>query len=116
MMDGSVFAGQIEGYLINNTPPAWTMPPHQELGAYKIYVRSHYGHDHHWISTLIERRLPQNPTKPHVPFHIYIQFRNGRQVSAKNLQFIDHIHRPNPSKQIVYLSMPDGSVFCGELN
>ena len=115
MMDGSIFAGGFQR-LPDDASPAWIIPPHRELGAYNVYVRKQYGLYHHWTSSLTERRLPQNPTKPHVPFHIYIQLRNGRQISAKNLQFVDNRHRRlDPSQEVIYLAMPDGSVFLGEL-
>ena len=114
MMDGSVFAGQIEEHPIDHLPPAWINPQHQKLGDYSFYLRTTYGH--RWTSFLRERKLPQNPTKPHLPLHIYIQTRRGSQISVKNLSLVDNRHRLDPSKELVYISMPDGSVYFGELD
>ena len=112
MMDGSVLSGDLEEHEINREPPDWIKPPHQRLDAYSIYLRVSIRH--HFTSFLRERRLPDNPTKPHIPFHIYIQSRRGKQATALNIRFVDNEHQIDLSKEQVYLAMPDGSVFVGD--
>ena len=112
MMDGSVFAGDIEEHPSHYISPPWINPPHQELGNYKLFLRTPYGH--RWTSSLREKRIPQNHTRPHIPFHIYIQSPSGKQNTAKNLRLFDNRRRLDPSKELVYLAMPDGSVYVGE--
>ena len=116
MMDGSVFAGEIAQHAEDHEIPAWINPPHHELGRYNVYIRTPYGI--YWTAHLRERRLPQIPNKPHVPFHLYVQTRTNLinvQWSAKNLRIIDDRHRLDPSKEVAYLSMPEGNVYIADL-
>ena len=112
MMDGSVLGGKLVQYQINHEPPYWIQPPHQEFGAYNIYLQTSIGE--HYTSSLRERRLPYNLAKPHVPFHIYLHTQSGKHITAENIRFIDNNHRNDLSKDLVYLAMPDGSVFVGD--